>query len=83
MPIFTVSRSQNWFLKNTKSTPTMTAAIDHHVKHDNYVSAHFSQHSPDDHIVGAVNSVFRGPLKRAADALHDPISYAVAQSKQS
>jgi hypothetical protein len=27
IPIFTVSRSQNRFLKNTKSTPTMTAAI--------------------------------------------------------
>jgi hypothetical protein len=27
MPIFTASRSQNRFLKNAKSTPTMMAAI--------------------------------------------------------
>jgi hypothetical protein len=27
MPIFTINRAQNRFLKNTKSTPTMTAII--------------------------------------------------------
>ena len=41
MPIFTVSRSQNRFLKNAKSTPTMTAAIATAVKHQSYLSAHF------------------------------------------
>jgi hypothetical protein len=41
MPTFTISRSQNRFLKKAKSTPTMTATIAI-AKRANYSSVHFS-----------------------------------------
>ena len=44
MPIFTASRSQKWFLKNTIYTD-YDGYHRHHVKHYSYLSAHFSQPS--------------------------------------
>jgi hypothetical protein len=36
----------------------------HDVKYDSYLSAHFSQHSPDDRMLKRLIAFFSGPLKR-------------------
>ncbi len=41
-------RSQNRFLKITRSHADYDGCHRHHVKHYSYPSAHFSQHLPDD-----------------------------------
>src|SRR6516225_1497310 len=45
MPIFTVSRSQNRCRKYTKIYAHYNGSHRHHVKHDSYLSAHFSKTS--------------------------------------
>jgi hypothetical protein len=63
MPMFTISRSQNRFLKNSKSTLTTKGYQHHNVKRDKHVLCHFN------HQLKYINS---GLLMELADSFARP-----------